>query len=282
MSETEKKWDVTISADQGAGASWLAILGYTDLIFLFVRRDFTAFYKQTLLGPIWYLIQPVVNSLVFTIVFGKFAGLPTEGSPGFLFYLSGNVVWLFFTSCVRTTSSTFVENAGMFGKVYFPRMVVPIANILTNLIQFGIQFALFCFVFTYYWIDGFRPQLGMDLLLIPALVIYMGVFALGVGNLLSSLTAKYRDLSFAMNFGIQLWMYATPIVYPLSQVPEGYRLAYALNPMVGVVELFRHVTLRAATVRLEEVAIGMVVTVVIGIVGFMRFSKVERTFLDTV
>src|SRR5688572_4189198 len=194
---------------------------------MLVRRDFVAYYKQTVLGPIWFVVQPLATTLVFTIVFGKIAAIPTDGIPPFLFYMAAVVPWTYFAQSLTRTSDVFVANAGMFGKVYFPRLVVPLATVITNLATFAIQFLLFLGFYIYYQIRGAHFSFDWWLVLLPLVVVHMGVLAFSVGILISAMTAKYRDLAFVVGFGVQLWMYATPVVYPLSQVPEAWRWLFA-------------------------------------------------------
>lgn len=196
---------------------------YRDLVKLFVRRDFVAVYKQTILGPLWYLIQPLLTTLVFTVIFGNIAKLPTDGLPSFLFYLSGTVIWQYFAECLNKTSQTFISNAQLFGKVYFPRMAVPVSILLSNLITFAIQFGLFlCFV-SYFLLNGTQVKPNLWILITPLLLFMMAGLGLGFGIIVSALTTRYRDLRFLVTFGVQLWMYATPVIYPISSVPEKYR-----------------------------------------------------------
>ena len=237
-----QEWDLIIKSKKKFLDFRLSeIYNYRDLIFLFVKRDFVTFYKQTILGPLWYIIQPLINTIVFTIIFGNLAKISTEGVPPFLFYFAGNVIWGYFAICLSTTSNTFVGNASIFGKVYFPRITVPISNVLIGLIQFFIQFSLFLCFLLYFYFKGVNIQLNFTLLLLPLLLLQVAFVGLGFGLLISSLTSKYRDLTFVMGFGVQLWMYATPIVYPLSIVPEKFRFLACLNPMASIVESFRYI-----------------------------------------
>ena len=276
-------WDLIIVPKTGwfdlhLGDLWR----YRDLVFLFVKRDFVTFYKQTILGPLWYIIQPVFNTIVFTVIFGKLAKIPTDGIPPFLFYLSGTVVWGYFAQCLTSTSNTFVSNAQIFGKVYFPRMSVPTAIVITGIFQFIIQFAVFLGFYFYFKLNGADVRISVLIFMLPLLLLQMAVLGLGMGILISSLTTKYRDLTFAMGFCVQLWMYLTPIVYPLSQVPERFRLVYVLNPMVSIVELFRAAFLGIGTVEPVHIGISIAVTLIVFIAGVIMFSKVEKTFMDTV
>jgi len=277
------EWDMVIKPKTG----WFDIdlkelWRYRDLIGMFVKRDFVTFYKQTILGPLWYIIQPLMTTLVFTVIFGNFAKIPTDGLPPFLFYLAGNVVWGYFANTLRQTSDTFNTNASIFGKVYFPRLTVPAAVSLVNFAQFFIQLVLFLGFYFYFIANGTAITPSWWILAVPLLLLQMAILTFGIGILLSSLTTKYKDLRFAMSFVIQLWMYATPIVYPLSQVPDKYRTLYVLNPMVSIVESFRYAFLGSGAIRMDHILISWVVTVVCLAVGIILFSKVEKTFMDTV
>jgi len=278
-----QNWDLVIKPKSG----WFDIhLGelyrYRDLIYMFVKRDYVTFYKQTILGPLWYIIQPLVNTLVFTIIFGKVAKISTDGIPPFLFYMAGTVAWGYFATCLQMTSNTFVRNAGIFGKVYFPRLTVPVSSVIIGLLQFGIQFVLFLGFLLYYMWQGAEVHPNFLIFTMPLMLLQMAVLGLGFGILISSLTTKYRDLTFAMGFVIQLWMYATPIVYPLSIVPENYRLLAALNPMTSIVEYFRSAFFGTSVVEPIHVAISVSITLMVFVTGIIMFSKIEKTFMDTV
>lgn len=255
---------------------------YRDLILLFVKRDFVAFYKQTILGPIWFVLQPLFTTIVFTVVFGRIARIPTDGIPPTLFYLSGIMIWNYFANCLNKTSDTFVSNAGIFGKVYFPRMAVPVSTVITNLLTFAIQFLLFLVFWTYYYLNGSGIKAGPLVLLTPLLLLQMAALGLGLGILISSLTTKYRDLKFVVSFGVQLWMYATPIVYPMSQIPEKWRWLSALNPMSAIVETARYAFLGAGIVNLRHILLSFGTTIFVLIAGLIMFSRIEKTFMDTV
>jgi lipopolysaccharide transport system permease protein len=255
---------------------------YRDLIQLFVRRDFIAIYKQTILGPIWFLLQPLFYTLVFTVIFGKIAKIPTDGLPQTLFYMSGIVVWNYFANCLTGTSNTFVTNAGIFGKVYFPRLTAPISIVITNLITFFIQFLLFLVLVLYFYLRGAPVKPNMFVLFAPFLLMQMGLLGLGFGILISSLTTKYRDLTFVVTFGVQLWMYVTPIVYPMSQIPERWQWLYALNPTAAIIETFRYAFLGAGSVKTLYLIISFAITIVILGIGVILFRRIERTFMDTV
>jgi ABC-type polysaccharide/polyol phosphate export systems, permease component len=280
---TMEKWTTEIRSRSG----WFDIdlwelWKYRDLILLFVRRDFVAVYKQTILGPIWFLVQPVFSTIVFTVVFGRIAQIPTDGLPPVLFYMSGIVIWNYFAGCLAKTSDTFVSNAGIFGKVYFPRLTAPVATVISNLVTFTIQFSLFLTILTYFGLKGGVVKPNLWLLIIPLLLLQMAALGLGFGILVSSLTTKYRDLTFLITFGTQLWMYATPIVYPMSQIPEKWQWVYALNPMAAVVEAFRYALLGAGAIRIWQLGISLGVTVLVLFIGIILFSRTEKTFMDTV
>lgn len=255
---------------------------YRDLIMLFVRRDFVAQYKQTILGPAWYLIQPLFTSGVFTIVFGKFAGLPTDGLPQFVFYMAGNVLWGYFSKALTSTSSTFTANAQLFGKVYFPRLAVPIGILISSFISFGIQLFLFLGFMAYFALKGASIHPNGWLLMFPFLLIMMAGLGLGFGIIVSSATTKYRDLQQLVQFGTSLLMYATPIIYPLSSVPEKWQWLVLANPMTPIVETFRYGFLGAGTVSLWHLAYSAAFTIVLLPLGILIFNRVERTFMDTV
>ena len=257
------------------------IFKYRDLIFLFVKRNFVSQYKQTILGPAWALIQPLLTTVVFTVVFGNLAGLAPGGVPSFLFFMSGNIAWHYFSSCLTSTANTFTGNAGIFGKVYFPRLVSPISTVLTNLISFGIQFFLFLIFLVIYWIKGdVHPTLYA--LLLPLLLLHMAMLSLGVGVIISSLTTKYRDLKMLVGFGVQLWMYGTPVAYDIGIIPEKYMSLYMLNPMTPIINAFRTAFLGLGSFDLPHYLISWAVTLIILFFGLMMFGRVERTFMDTV
>jgi lipopolysaccharide transport system permease protein len=255
---------------------------YRDMIALLVRRDFVAYYKQTVLGPLWFLLQPVLTTLVFTVVFGKIANIPTDGIPHVLFYMSGIVMWNFFADGVNKTSNTFIANAGLFGKVYFPRLSVPVSVIFTNGLTFIIQFALLLALAAFFAFRGVPIHFGRALLIAPFLLLQLAILGLGFGILISALTTRYRDLRFLMTFGVQLWMYATPIVYPLSKVSDRWKLVVALNPVTPVVETMRWALLDSGTVTPTHLASGIALTLFLLLVGAVVFNRIEGNFLDTV
>jgi lipopolysaccharide transport system permease protein len=255
---------------------------YKDLIMLFVKRDFVAKFKQTILGPIWFIIQPLLTTLMFTVVFGNIAGIPTEGIPKILFYLTGIVGWTYFSTCLNDTSQTFIKNASIFGKVYFPRLALPISVVISNLVSFVIQFVfLLCFL-VYFMAMGSDVAPTINVLLIPFLVILIAGLGLGFGIIISSLTTKYRDLTHLVTFGVTLWMYATPIIYPLSEIPEKYKFWIIANPMTPIVETFKTAMLGVGEVNYMYLLYSLVFTIVLLAMGIVIFNKVEKTFMDTV
>jgi len=277
------KWDLEIKPRNGwIGFNFKELIKYTSLIFLFVKRDFVIFYKQTILGPLWYIIQPLVNTIIFNLIFGKIAKLSTDGVPPFLFYMSGTVVWSYFSTCVNGASNIFVKNATIFGKVYFPRITVPIAIVITSLVQLLNQFSIFIGFYLYFIANGANLTPNKLIFVVPFIIFQMAILSLGFGSLISALTAKYRDLTFAMTFFIQIWMYLTPIVYPFSQVPEKYQLIYIMNPMVAIVELFRSAFLGKGTISLELIIVSVSLTLIIFFLGLIMFNRTEKSFIDTV
>lgn len=255
---------------------------YRDLVFLFVRRDFVAQYKQTILGPAWHVIVPLFTTLVFTIVFGRIAQLSTDGVPPFLFYLAGTVMWSYFSAVLTGASSTFTGNAAIFGKVYFPRLVVPVAGLISRLIAFGIQLLLFLGFLVYALISGANVAPNAWVLMTPLLIFLMAGLGMGLGIIVSSLTTRYRDLTVVVGFGVNLLMYATPVIYPLSALSEKYRIWMLLNPIAPLMEIFRYAFLGAGRVDLWLVGYSIVVTATILFIGIVLFNRVERTFMDTV
>lgn len=256
---------------------------YRDLIALFVKRNIVIQYKQTILGPLWYIIQPVLTVIMNMVVFGGIAGMSTDGVPQILFYLAGNVCWFYFSDCLNQTSKTFTDNQAMFGKVYFPRMVVPISTVLSNLLRFGIQIGLFVVLYLYYFYAGTSVSPNSYLLLFPVFIILLAGLGLGFGILVSSMTTKYRDLTILFTFIVQLWMYATPIVYPLSMVPESkLRMLILANPMTPVIEAFKYATLGQGYFSWEALGYSFAFMTVLLVVGIVVFNKVQRSFMDTV
>ena len=259
------------------------VWAYRDLVELFVKRNIVVQYKQTILGPLWYLIQPILTVIMNMVVFGGIAHMSTDGVPQALFYMAGNVCWFYFSDCLNQTSSTFVTNQAMFGKVYFPRMVVPISTVISNLLRFGIQVLLFIAFYLYFWISGADVALTWAMLLMPLLILMLAGLGLGFGILVSSLTTKYRDLTILFTFIVQLWMYATPIVYPISMVTnETLRTIIMLNPMTAVVEAFKYATLGQGYFSWGALGYSFTFMSVLLLWGTVVFNKVQRSFMDTV
>ena len=262
---------------------------YRDLIFLFVKRDFTAKYKQTILGPAWALIQPLLTTIVFTIIFGNLARLTTadvDGEfliPGFLFYMSGNICWSYFSSTLSATSNTFLANSGVMGKVYYPRLVMPISTAFSNLISFGIQFAmLLCFWLFFVIRGGTSIQITPMLLFIPLCILQMIILSTGCGIIISSVTTKYRDLAMLVGFGLHLWQYGSPIAYGLQLIPEKWMGLYLLNPVTPIITTFRYAMFGFGYFDLTYYLIGWAVSIAVFFIGLILFSRIERTFMDTI
>ncbi|MBR3819603.1 MAG: ABC transporter permease [Clostridia bacterium] len=256
---------------------------YRDLIVLFTKRYFTVQYKQTVLGPAWLFLNPIISSLIYCFIFGGIAGMGTDGIPQILFYMSGNAIWGYFSSCLNNNANTFKSNAHVFGKVYFPRLTVPISNVFASVIKFGIQMILTVAFLVFYCIKGDVHPNWWALCFLPVILIELGLMGMGLGIIISSLTTKYRDLSVLVGFGVQLWMYITPIVYPLSQSGDSwYKYILLINPVTAPVELFRYALLGQGTVQLPYIIFSVVFTMVVTILGIMIFNKVEKTFMDTV
>lgn len=287
---TDEKWTMVIKPQNNLfEVNLKEVWEYRDLLFLFVKRSITVAYKQTILGPLWWVIQPSITVIMYMVVFGGIAGIPTDGIPQPLFYLGGICMWHYFSDCLAKSSSTFLSNAGIFGKVYFPRLVMPLSNVISNLVRFGIQFGLFVIVYIYYAIKGNAPTPNWYFLLFPILVLMLAGIALGTGIIVSSMTTKYRDLSILFSFIVSLWMYATPIVYPLSQVAGKQKFGYdvadlmCLNPITPIIETFKHGALGAGQfVGWGWLAYSFVVMLIVLALGILVFNKVQKSFMDTV
>jgi lipopolysaccharide transport system permease protein len=278
-------FEIVLRPDTGWPSLELAsIWRYRDLLALLVRRDFVSKYKQTILGPLWFIIQPLSMTLVFTVIFGRIAGLSTDGLPPVLFYLCGQLGWNYFAQNFSSNSATFVNNAGLFGKVYFPRLIVPLAALASNLFAFAIQAATFVCFYIYFKYGRGAGGFGMDwrVILLPLLVLQTAVLSLGVGLVMSALTAKYRDLTHLSALLIQVWMYSTPVIYPLSEFPVEWRWIAALNPMTPMVEGFRLLLLGVGTVEPLHVLCSMATTAIVTVAGLVLFSRIEKTFVDIV
>ncbi len=282
----DNQWDLVVKPT----TSWFnlklsELIRYKDLLFMFVRRDVVTIYKQTVLGPLWILIQPIFTTVMYVFVFGNVANLPTEGIPKPLFYLSGVILWGYFSEAFSKTSSTFSENAAIFGKVYFPRLIMPLSKIFSALIKFGIQFALFVGLLVYYLVtepETINP--GVSMAFLPVLLFLMAGLGLGFGLIFSSLTTKYRDLKFLIQFGVQLLMYATPIIYPLSMMQEGSttRFVLELNPISHIIEAFKYAFVGNGSLSAGGLVYSGIFTLVILLMGVVVFNRTERTFMDTV
>ena len=254
---------------------------YRDLIIMFVKRDFKTMYKQTILGPLWIIINPILTTLMQVLVFGNIANISTDGMPQFLFYMSGNTMWLYFSGCLTKTSNTFVANSGVFGKVYFPRLVTPISIVISGLISFLVQFVILLFVVGYYTINKvIHPNVLV--FLTPLLVLELALLGMGCGIIISALTTKYRDLAVLVTFGVQLWMYGSAIIFPVSSIPQRWGEILMLNPVVPIVEEFRYAFTGNGTFSILYLGISIVVTLIILLGGVIIFNRVEKTFMDTV
>ena len=280
----DKKWTLIIRPHEKLWKLNLKeVWTYRDLVELFVKRNIVVQYKQTILGPLWYIIQPILTVIMNMVVFGGIAHMSTDGVPQALFYMAGNVCWFYFSDCLNQTSSTFVANQAMFGKVYFPRMVVPISTVISNLLRFGIQVLLFVAFYLYFWMSGADVAPNWTILLMPILIVMLAGLGLGFGILVSSLTTKYRDLTILFTFIVQLWMYATPIVYPMSMVTNAtLRTIIMINPMTAVVEAFKYATLGQGYFSWGALGYSFAFMVVLLLWGTVVFNKVQRFFMDTV
>ena len=258
---------------------------YRDLLFLFVKRDVVTVYKQTILGPLWYLIQPLLTSVTFTVIFNNVAGISTGSVPPFLFNLAGITIWNYFTACLSGTSDTFRSNASIFGKVYFPRIIVPISIVVSNLLKFGIQFLIFIVVYIYYYLQGAAINLNSSVVFLPMLILLMGVLGLGLGMLISSLVTKYRDFTFLISFGVQLLMYLSAVMYPMALIKEkipNYGWIVQYNPLAYIIEATRYMLLNIGQMSLSGLFYTFVVTIILFFIGLLIFNKTEKSFIDTV
>ena len=283
--EQEEKWDLVLEPKTAFFKLNLAeVWRYRDLMWLFVRRDFVSQYKQTILGPIWHIIQPLLTTLIFLFLFGKVAKISTDGiEPPILFYMAGITIWNYFAACLNSTSATFITNAAIFGKVYFPRLVLPLSIVISNIIRFGIQFGLLLFFMIFYSFKGYPIHWSFYWLLLPFLVFIMAGIGFGLGIIISSLTTKYRDLSLLLTFAVQLAMYATPIVYPLSFIKgRSYEWVLSLNPLTPVAEAFRYCLFGKGTVTFQGMAYSLIFMILVILTGTLIFNKVEKDFMDTV
>ena len=258
------------------------VWNYRDLLLMLVKRDFITFYKQTILGPLWFIVQPLLTTAIYVILFGNIAKLSTDGMPQILFYLSGITVWNYFSESLTKTSTVFTANAGMFGKVYFPRLIMPLSIVASSLMKFAVQFGIFLLVLLYYVIFTDTVQPNVWMLITPVLILMMAMFALGLGMIFSSLTTKYKDLTFLLTFGIQLFMYITPVVYPISALPEKFRFLVYFNPLSPIFECFRYAFLGAGSFDPMALVWSGVLIAGLVVAGTVIFNKVEKSFMDTV
>jgi lipopolysaccharide transport system permease protein len=256
------------------------VIKYRDLVFLFVKRDFITKYKQTVLGPLWYVIQPLISTIMFAFVFGNLAKISTDGLPYLLFYYGGNMLWMFFENCFKDASDTFTTNAALFGKVYFPRLTVPISRVFINLIAFAIQFVLLSAFFIYYAVTGDSVHPSISMLYLPLILVWLASLGIGLGLVVSAITTKYRDLKQLVSFGVGLWMYATPIVYPLSQIPQNFKWLYYINPVSAPIEFFRVSFYGAGYVPPAMILSSVIISVFAIAFGLIVFNRNERTFID--
>jgi lipopolysaccharide transport system permease protein len=282
----QEEWDIELTPENNILDLKLKdVWHYRDLLVLLVRRDFVSFYKQTILGPLWFFIQPLFTTIIYTFVFGNLAAIPTDGLPQPLFYLAGITAWNYFADCLTKTSTVFTANAGLFGKVYFPRLIVPLSIVASNLIRFAVQMVLFVLMMIFYWVKGAFFHPNAYLLLFPLLLVLMAMLGLGLGMIISAMTTKYRDLTFLISFGIQLMMYLTTVIYPLSAVKSKYpkyQWLIEYNPMTSIIEAFRYGFLGQGTFTMLSLGITTLITVFIMLFGIIIFNRVERNFIDTV
>ncbi len=282
MNEPQQKWTDTIEDSHSLFDLKLKeVWKYKDLIYMFVKRDFVSSFKQTILGPIWFFINPILTTIVYLVVFGRIAKLPTDGAPPLLFYLAGVTLWNYFSTSLLATSYTFTGNAGIFGKVYFPRLVTPLSIVISNLMRFGVQFVLFIVVWAYYLSKG-EVQPNIWIIATPFLILLMAFFALGVGMIFSSLTTKYKDLSMLLGFGVSLYMYSTPVIYPVSSLEGIFRKLAYYNPLTGIFECFKYAWLGVGDFSPAMLGISSVIIMILLMIGVVVFNKVEKTFMDTV
>lgn len=283
MSDSHKpEWTETIESSYSLfDLNLKEVWRYKDLVYMFVKRDFVSSFKQTILGPIWFFINPIFTTIVYLIVFGNIAKLSTDGAPKILFYLAGITLWNYFSTCLNSTSNVFTANASIFGKVYFPRLVMPLSIVFSNLMKLGVQMALFLVVFFYYLFQG-EVQPNWWILATPFLIALMAIFALGLGMIFSSLTTKYRDLQMLLSFGISLYMYATPVIYPASSLKGIFKTIAFYNPLTGIFECFKYAWLGVGDFSPVMLGISIVIILIILVIGTVIFNKVEKGFMDTV
>lgn len=284
MIETDNyKWDKIITSKQKKFSLQLGnVWEYRDLVVLFVKRDFVTFYKQTIFGPLWYLVQPILSTIMYMVIFGTLAQIGTDSIPQSLFYFSGTMLWTYFSGNLLSVSRVFQDNKGMFGKVFFPRMVVPIASTIGLLIKLGVQFILFMLIYFYYLIRGTEINVSWALLLFPTVILWLGFLSCGLGMIVSSITTKYRDLAMVLDFLISLLMYATPVVYPLSEVAGKFGILFYLNPISAPIELFRYCFFGVCSIPLWACGYSLITTLLVSILGIYMFNRNERTFVDVI
>ena len=281
--DSNEQWDTVIEGKSSLfDLKFREVWNYRDLLLSFVKRDFVSFYKQTVLGPLWFFIQPIFTTIVFTFIFGNLAGLSTDGLPQPLFYLAGITAWNYFSDCITKTSTVFKDNANIFGKVYFPRIIMPLSIVTSNLLRFGVQMLLFLAMMGYFAVIGAEFHITWAIVLLPILILMMASLGLGIGLIITAMTTKYRDLSFLVTFGVQLLMYVTTVIYPLSAAPEKYKKFIELNPMTGIIETFRYSFLGKGDFSFWNLGYCGLVTLVIFILGVVIFNKTEKNFVDTV
>ena len=280
---SNEEWTEVIgSKTRWLSINWLEIWVYKDLLYMLVKRDFVTFYKQTILGPLWFIFQPIIMTFTYVIIFGNIAGISTDGVPQFLFYLSGITLWSYFSESLNKVSTVFKDNAGMFGKVYFPRLIMPMSIVVSGLIKLGIQFGIFLVVLAYYILFKGSIHPNIWVLAIPLLIFLLALQSLGLGMIISSLTTKYKDLVFLVTFGIQLFMFLTPVIYPSSILPANYKIIFELNPLTGIFESFRYGFLGAGSFQPFILLYSSITALGIFLLGTLIYNKVEKDFMDTV
>jgi lipopolysaccharide transport system permease protein len=283
MQEKEEHWDLIIGPKKHLlDINLKQVYAYRDLLMMFVKRDFVTFYKQTILGPIWFFIQPILTTIIYLVIFGRIAGLSTDGVPQVAFYLAGITIWNYFSETLTTTSNVFITNAAIFGKVYFPRLIMPLSIVVSGLMKFAIQFLLFIIAVLYYTFIQHSIHPNIWILATPLLIAMMASLSLGIGMIFSSLTSKYKDLTFLLTFGIQLFMYATPVIYPTSILSPTLKMIMSWNPLTGIFECFRYAFLGAGDFTPSMLVYGAIVIFAILIAGTLIFNKIEKSFTDTI
>ena len=287
VTQDSQNWDLIIKGHSSLfDINFNDLWKYRDLLLLFVKRDFVSFYKQTILGPLWFFIQPIFTTIVFTFVFGNLAGISTDGLPQQLFYLAGITSWNYFSDCLTKTSTVFKDNANIFGKVYFPRLIMPLSIIVSNLVRFGVQLLLLLFMMGYFYffpVEGSHFYITYGIVFFPLLLLLMALLGLGIGLIITAITTKYKDLTFLITFGVQLLMYATTVIYPLSYAKEkGYGNIVELNPMTGIIEAFRFAFLGKGEFTFWSIGYSVLVTIIVLFLGILIFNKTEKNFVDTI